>query len=59
MCQMTAKGLSDKIVSDVEVCMKQMCITEFLDVEKIAPIDIHQYLMNIYGDQKVMGSMFQ
>jgi len=33
--------------------MKQRRVTEFLHVEKITPIDIHQRLLNIYGDQTV------
>ena len=37
--------------SDMEVCMKQRCVTEFLHVEKDAPKDIHQQLLNIYREQ--------
>ena len=48
--QMAAEGQSDKIVSDVEVCMKKMGVTEFFHVEKIIPIDVHQHLLNIYGE---------
>jgi len=47
---MAAEGQSDKIVSDVEVCMKKMGVTEFFHVEKIIPIDVHQHLLNIYGE---------
>jgi len=36
---------------DTEVHMKQRCVTEFLHSEKMAPTDIHQCLMNVYGDQ--------
>ena len=36
---------------DMEVCMEQRCVIEFLQAEKMAPIDIHQHLLNIYGDQ--------
>jgi len=36
-----AEGQSDKMVSDLEVLRKQRRITEFLRVEKIAPVDIH------------------
>ena len=50
---MAAEGQSDKMVSDMEVHMEQSCMTEFLHVEKIAPIDIYQYLLNIYGYQRV------
>ena len=32
---------TDKMASDMEVCMKQRCGTEFLHVEKIVPTDIH------------------
>jgi len=51
--QMTAEGQSDKMASDMEVHMKQRCVIEFLHAEKIAPIDIHRFLLNIYGDQTV------
>ena len=40
MRQMAAEGETDKMVSDMEVCMKQSCVTEFLHVEKMAPIDL-------------------
>jgi len=50
---MAAEGQSDKIASDMELCMKQRCVTEFLYAEKIAPTDIHWCLLNIYGDQTV------
>ena len=41
------------MVSDMEVHMKQRCVTEFLHVEKSAPTDIHRYLLNTYRDQTV------
>ena len=47
------EGQSDEIVSDMEVYMKQMCVIELLHVEKFVPIDTHQYLLNVYGDQAV------
>ena len=50
---MIAKGQSDKMASDMEVCMKQRCVIEFLHAEKIAPNDIHQRLLNVYRDQTV------
>jgi len=50
---MTGVRQSDKMVPDTEVRMKQRCVTEFLHVEKIAPNDIHQHLLNVYGDQTV------
>ena len=53
MGQMTAEQQSDKMASEMEVRMKQRCITEFLHVEKIAPSDIHRCLLNVYGDQTV------
>jgi len=31
---MTAEGQSDKMASDIEVRMKQRCVTEFLHAEK-------------------------
>jgi len=41
------------MVSDMEECMKQTCVAEILYAEIIAPIDIHQCLMNFSGDQRV------
>jgi len=38
---MAAEGQPDRMVSDMEVHMKQKCITEFLHAEKTAPTDIH------------------
>jgi len=49
--QMAAEGQSDKMVPDVGVCMKKQCVIEFLCVEKMAPVNIHQHLLNVYGDQ--------
>ena len=53
MQQMAAEGQSDRMVSDVQVNMKKRCGIEFLHLEKMAPVDIHQCLLNIYGDQIV------
>ena len=50
---MAAEGQSDRMVSDMEVHMKQKCGTEFLHVEKMAFTDIHQSLLNVYEDQTV------
>ena len=50
---MAAEGQSDKMISDIEVCMKQMCGTEFLHAVKIVPIAIHPLLVNVYGHQTV------
>ena len=47
------RGQSDKITSDMEMHMKLRCRTEFLNVEKMAPTDIHQCLLNVQGDQTV------
>jgi len=46
-------GHSDRMVSDIEVHMKQRHGIEFLHAEKTAPTDIHQCLLNVYGDQAV------
>lgn len=51
--QLAAEGHSDKMASDVEVHMKQSCVTELFHEENMAPIDSHQYLLNVYGDQTV------
>jgi len=50
---MAAEGHSDTVASDMEMCMKQRCVIEFFHVEKVAPIDIHWCLLDIYGDQTV------
>jgi len=34
---MVAEGQSDSVASDVQVRVKQSCVTEFLSEEKIAP----------------------
>ena len=41
------------MASDMEVHMKQRCVTEFLHVEKRGPTDIHRFLTSIYGDKAV------
>ena len=48
---MASEGQYDKMTSDMKVHMKQRCTVEFLHAEKIALTDIHQCLLNIYGDQ--------
>ena len=50
---MAAEGQSDKMVSGMEVCMQQRCVTEFFCVEKMMLTDIHQHLLNVDGDQTV------
>ena len=35
---MAAEGQSDKVVSDMEMCMKQSCVIEAPHVEKMAPL---------------------
>ena len=53
MRQMRAEEQPKKMVSDMEVHMKQRGVTEFLHAEKIAHNDIYQRLLNVYGDQTV------
>ena len=48
---MAVEGQSDKTAFDMEVCMKQRCVTEFLCGKKIVPTEIHQQLLNIYGNE--------
>jgi hypothetical protein len=50
MRQIAAEEQYGKMVSGFEVRKKQRCHL-FLHAEKIAPIDIHQCLMNVYKDQ--------
>ena len=42
---MAAEGQSNKMVSNVEVCLKQSCVIEFLHAEEVAPTEFH-------GDQR-------
>ena len=48
---MAAERQSDTMASDMEVRIKQRCVMEFLHTEKIELIDIHEHLLNVYGDQ--------
>ena len=50
---MAAKGQSDRMVSGMEVYMKQRCVTECLHEEKMTTTDIHQCFLNVYRDQPV------
>ena len=56
MRQKAAEGQSDKMASDTEGHMEQRYVIEFLHVEKMAPIGIHQHLLNVDGDQTVYVS---
>ena len=47
---MAAEGQSDKKAFDMDVYMEPKCGTEFLHVEKVAPIAIHWHLLNTNGD---------
>jgi len=46
-----AEGQCDRVVSDMDVWMKQRCVSEFLHAEILAPIAIHGCLLNIDGAQ--------
>ena len=48
---MAAEGQSVRMASHMEVLTEQRCVTEFFHAEKIAYINIHQNLLNVYGDQ--------
>ena len=50
---MAAERWSDKVMSDMEVEMKERCVTKFLLIEKMATVDVHGHLWNTYGDQQV------
>ena len=51
------RGGQKKMVSDMKAHMKQRCVTEFLCAEKNWTINIHWWLLNVYGDQTVDVSM--
>ena len=48
---MAAEEQSDKMISDMEVCVKQRHVIEFPRAEKMAPINTHWWLLDISGDQ--------
>jgi len=48
---MPAQEQSDKTASGVTLQMKQRCVNEFLDEDKMATTEIHQHLLSVYGDQ--------
>jgi len=50
---MVAEGQSDTMVSDMELSLKQRCVIEFFHEERMASSDIHECLLNVYGDQTV------
>ena len=50
---MATQGQCDKMASDVQVPLRQRCVTEFLHMEKIAPTDIHGHLLSIDGDKSM------
>ena len=51
---MAAEEPSDRTVDDMEVHMKQGWGIECdCKKKKMAPIDIHWHLLNVYGDQAV------
>ena len=54
--QMAAEGHCDRMVSDMGLCVEWRCVTELLHVEKMAPTDIHRYLLNVDGNPEVAVS---
>ena len=50
---MAVEGHSDKMMSDMEVWVKQKRGTEFLHEETVAPTNIQWFLLSIYGHQTV------
>ena len=53
MFQMAAEGQSDRITSEMEMCMNQRCVIEFLHVEKMSTIDIHRHLLTCIKNRPV------
>ena len=60
---MAAEGQSDKTSSDMEICMKQECVSEFFHAQKMAPTEIHlmlaEHLQRPVYMSTVVGDMFQ
>ena len=54
--QIAAEGQSDRMASDMEMWMEQRYDIEFLHVEKMAPTNMHQHLLNASGGQTVYVS---
>ena len=50
---MAPKGQSDNMSFDMKAWVMQRCLTEFLHVENTVLIDIHQWFLNVCGDQTV------
>jgi len=50
---MAAEGQLDKMTSDMEVHMKQNCVTEFLHIKKWPSLTFSQCLLKAYRDQKM------
>ena len=50
---MAAEGQSDKMASDMKVHMNQRCVTDFLTMGKIVPVDIHLCLLSTDRHQTV------
>jgi hypothetical protein len=48
-----AEEQSGKMALDMEMHIKQRCVSEFLHAEKTAPVDIHRRLLNVRRDQAV------
>jgi hypothetical protein len=46
--QMAAEKQPGKTAYDMEMHKKRKRVTEFLDVGKIAPLDINEHLLNVY-----------
>jgi len=42
------------MASDMQVCVEQRCVIDFLHVENMALADIRQHLLNVYGDHQWM-----
>jgi len=40
MWQLAAEGHSDKMTSDMEMCIKQRCVTEFFHAEKNCTVTV-------------------
>jgi len=57
--QVAAEGQSDKMASDVEEQVKQMCVFEFLRMEKLVPTDIHCCFLNVYKENVYVSTLRQ
>ena len=54
---MAIKIILQRNFCQIDLHQKQRCVIEFLNVEKVQPINIHKHLVNVYSSKTVHVSM--